>query len=114
MFYIIARLTTILILLIRIILFNSLLGVFCVRVKSKNVSETLAASVLRCVPSVSRVHVLPCPTFMMTFMARLLHTPPSRFSRPSTVPLEVAGVQWGGKEKEDGVTGMKREEGMEG
>lgn len=28
---------------------------------------------------------------MMTFMARLLHTPPSRFSRPSTVPLEVAG-----------------------
>lgn len=33
---------------------------------------------------------LPCPTFMMTFMARLLHTPPSRFSRPSTVPLEVA------------------------
>lgn len=35
---------------------------------------------------------LPCPTFMMTFMARLLHTPPSRFSRPSTVPLEVAGV----------------------
>lgn len=39
---------------------------------------------------------LPWPTFMMTFIARLLHTPPSRFSRPSTVPLEVAG---GGGEK---------------
>lgn len=54
---------------------------------------------------------------MMTFMARLLHTPPSRFSRPSTVPLEVAGVQWrvggGVEEKEDEVTEMKREEGME-
>lgn len=50
---------------------------------------------------------------MMTFMARLLHTPPSRFSRPSTVPLEVAGVQWRVEgEKEDGVTEMKREEGM--
>lgn len=39
---------------------------------------------------------------MMTFMARLLHTPPSRFSRPSTVPLEVAA----GGDKED----KKREE----
>lgn len=45
--------------------------------------------------------LLPCPTFMMTFMARLLHTPPSRFSRPSTVPLEVAaGRGWGVKERE--------------
>lgn len=50
---------------------------------------------------------------MMTFMARLLHTPPSRFSRPSTVPLEVAGEQWRVEgEKEDGVTEMKRGEGM--
>lgn len=41
----------------------------------------------------------------MTFMARLLHTPPSRFSRPSTVPLEVAASG----EEEEG-----EEEGREG
>lgn len=57
---------------------------------------------------------LPCPTFMMTFMARLLHTPPSRFSRPSTVPLEVAGVQWRVEKKEDGAQEMKRDKGMKG
>lgn len=58
---------------------------------------------------------------MMTFMARLLHTPPSRFSRPSTVPLEVAGGVGGGggvegdkEEREEGVTDKKREEVMQG
>lgn len=55
---------------------------------------------------------------MMTFMARLLHTPPSRFSRPSTVPLEVAGggggVAGDEEEREEGVTDKKREEVMQG
>lgn len=39
---------------------------------------------------------------MMTFMARLLHAPPSRFSRPSTVPLDVAVIQWWGDGDEEG------------
>lgn len=56
---------------------------------------------------------LPCPTFMMTFMARLLQTPPSRFSRPSSVPLEVAGGEDGGgrmkdKEGEDMMEGEEK------
>lgn len=38
----------------------------------------------------------PCPTFMTIFMERVWQTPPSRFSRPSSVPLEVAAR----KEKE--------------
>lgn len=39
---------------------------------------------------------------MMTFMARVLQTPPSRFSRPSIVPLEVAGVEGrDGEEREE-------------
>jgi len=42
----------------------------------------------------------PCPTFMTIFMERVWQTPPSRFSRPSSVPLEVAArkerERWGG------------------
>lgn len=48
---------------------------------------------------------------MMTFMARLLHTPPSRFSRPSTVPLEVAGVWGGGVKGRDRIQGDRQGEG---
>lgn len=33
----------------------------------------------------------PWPTFMMIFMDLVLQTPPSLFSNPSCVPLEVAG-----------------------
>lgn len=32
----------------------------------------------------------PWPTFMMIFMDLVLQTPPSLFSNPSCVPLEVA------------------------
>lgn len=38
---------------------------------------------------------------MTIFMARLLHAPPSRFSRPSTVPLEVAAEKKEIAEKEE-------------
>lgn len=48
---------------------------------------------------------------MMTFMARLLHTPPSRFSSPSTVPLEVAEVgRWGDENREKAMQGSKKVE----
>lgn len=50
---------------------------------------------------------------MMTFMARLLHAPPSRFSRPSTVPLEVAVIQWWGDGDEEGGGDAGLREGRE-
>lgn len=40
--------------------------------------------------SLHRDAYLPWPTFMTIFMERVLQTPPSLFSRPSRVPLEVA------------------------
>lgn len=39
---------------------------------------------------VHRDAYLPWPTFMTIFIERVLQTPPSLFSRPSRVPLEVA------------------------
>ncbi len=41
---------------------------------------------------VVRVHACnsPWPTFMMIFMDLVLQTPPTLFSNPSCVPLEVA------------------------
>lgn len=35
----------------------------------------------------------PCPTFMTIFMVRVRHTPPSRFSSPSRLPLDVAAAR---------------------
>lgn len=121
--YLTVRLMTILIVIIPIILFISHLGVFCIRVKYKmkvkRLSETLLASGLRCVPSVSRENVyLARLSWWLSWLDSC-----TRLPRGSPGPrlshwrwLEYSGG-WGGEvdeKKEDAVTEMKRKEGNGG